>query len=46
VVILRAVVNLIAQTALPEVSRELTTEEKVRLNQLEIEVEKNLTGFR
>jgi hypothetical protein len=46
VVYLSLVVNLIAQPVPPEaVAAPLTTEQKIRLRQLELEVERNLTGF-
>jgi hypothetical protein len=38
-------VSLLAQTVSPEVSQQLNTQEKIRLRQLELAVEKNLTGF-
>jgi hypothetical protein len=38
-------VNLLAQTVSPEVSSPLTTEERARLHQLELVVEKNIDGL-
>jgi hypothetical protein len=38
-------VNLLTQPVLPETISVLSTEEKVRLHQLELEIERNLTGF-
>ena len=38
-------VNLLTQTVSPETVLVLSTEEKIRLHQLELEIERNLTGF-